>query len=159
MAWPESWDRYEISLRYECPCGHAFAVERSAAVSTFPHLRRAEDDGADRRRFRPDKASWAYFALYEDGLWVEESGAEGRLLPPDAPLPDFHSLEATCPACGRGLPPARCPECDGPVDLTPYDRNVGAEDNFEWDDVSYDSLCHAGHCRFLLRQQYYHKGN
>lgn len=158
MAHPKYYDSYRLRRGYTCPCGHAFRVDREVSMADFLGLRRAEDDGSHRGYFRPEMALWLYLARYEDGLLVEDSVDGLRFLPPGSRPPDFESLSAPCPACGKTLPPERCPDCGGPVHLERRDVNTGAESDFEWEEASHDLVCPAGHTRFILRQQDYHKG-
>lgn len=158
MVFPAYCDSYRLRRGYRCPCGHAFQTEREVSVADFQGVRRAADDGAHRGSFRPGMTRWLYLARYEDGLLVEDSVEGLRFLPPGSQPPDFESLSATCPACGMSLPPERCPDCGGPVRIEKREANVGAESDFEWDEASHALVCPAGHERFVLKQQDYHKG-
>ena len=159
MTLPKYYDRYRLLRRYACPCGHSFVVEREIKTAHFAGLVLAQDDGSFRLTFHPRAASWLYVARYEDALVLEEAGHEPRRLPVDSSLPDFESIAATCPACGRELPPRLCPDCGAPVRGEDREENRGAEGDEEWDQSTLFVICPAGHAHKVLTRLDTRSGN
>ena len=44
MVFPKYYDSYHITRSYQCPCGHAFVVERKIDLGVFPGVTRDQDE-------------------------------------------------------------------------------------------------------------------